>query len=517
MCYGDMCRIRQKYILVIDIGYAMEMKNNTHETPEQQYEVRVEKINKMRELGIEPWPAAREINSHSADVIKEFVEDKESREYELAGRILTFRKHGKAAFATIQDAQGKIQLYIREDVVGADTFDVINHLIDLGDIIWCKGKSFRTKTGEITIKVEQCFLLSKCLHPLPEKFHGISDIEIKYRQRYLDLITNQESKERFEKRSRIITAMRSFFNDHDFLEVETPMLHPIPGGAIAKPFVTHHNALDMDLFLRIAPELYLKRLVVGGFPRVYEVNRCFRNEGISTRHNPEFTTVEYYIAYHDYHFMMIFTEKLLQHIVRTVNKALHVQFGDHVLDFSSPFARMTMQEAVARRLECNVEDLEGDNIDVFLTQHKIKPEQSNPSWGVKLNVLFEELVESTLIQPTFITQFPIEVSPLSKRNEVNHDFADRFELYVAGMELANGFSELNNPFDQAERFHAQARARAAGDSEAHYYDAAFVTTLEYGMPPTVGSGIGIDRLTMFLTNAPSIRDVILFPTLRLKE
>jgi len=294
-------------------------------------------------------------------------------------------------------------------------------------------------------------------------------------------------------------------------------LHPIPGGAIAKPFVTHHNALGMDLYLRIAPELYLKRLVVGGFDRVYEINRCFRNEGLSIRHNPEFTTVEYYIAHHDYHFMMTFTEKLLQFIVHRVCEQGTVPFGDYYLNFDQPFERMTMQEAVARVVKCNVEDLEGDKIDAIIAQHKLKLEQKDPSWGYKLNTLFEELVEHTLIQPTFITQFPIEVSPLSKRNALNYDFADRFELYIAGMELANGFSELNNPFDQAERFQDQAKARAAGEEETHYYDAAFVEALEYGLPPTVGSGIGIDRLTMFLTNAPSIRDVILFPTLRLKE
>jgi lysyl-tRNA synthetase class 2 len=495
----------------------MELKNNQHETPEEQYQVRVEKVEKMRELGIDPWPTFKPTNATSNDVITEFVDEKESRIYEVAGRILTMRKHGKAAFITLQDGAGKIQVYLREDAIGEEQFSFLNHLIDLGDIVWCKGQSFRTKTGEITIKAQEFTLLSKCLHPLPEKFHGIADREIKYRQRYLDLITSEESRERFTKRSRIVSAMRSFFNDHGFLEVETPMLHPIPGGAIAKPFVTHHNALDMELFLRIAPELYLKRLIVGGFPRVYEINRCFRNEGLSIRHNPEFTTVEYYIAHHDYHFMMMFTEKLLQHIVHTVCKKGVVPFGDYTLDFDTPFMRMTMQEAVARVLRCNVEDLEGDKIDAIIAQNNLKLEQSNPSWGYKLNVLFEELVEHTLIQPTFITQFPIEVSPLSKRNALNYDFADRFELYIAGMELANGFSELNNPFDQAERFHDQAKARAAGEEETHFYDAEFVTALEYGMPPTVGSGIGIDRLTMFLTNAPSIRDVILFPTLRMKE
>lgn len=495
----------------------MEPHNTIHGASEEQYEVRVEKVKKMTESGIDPWPASKEVNATSEQVLSNFSDEKESQDLSIAGRILTMRKHGKAAFATLQDVAGSIQVYIKEEIIGSHEFMLFNSMIDIGDIIWCEGKSFRTKTGEVTIKVEKFTLLSKCLHPLPEKFHGIADKEIAYRQRYLDLITNAESRERFKKRSHIVAAMREFFNTHDFLEVETPMLHPIPGGALAKPFVTHHNALDMELYLRIAPELYLKRLIVGGFARVYEINRCFRNEGISIRHNPEFTTVEYYIEHHDYHFMMDFTEQLLRHIVTTVCKHHELPFGDYTLNFSAQFARMTMQEAVARAVNCMPADLEGDKIDDVVSRYNIRLEQKNPSWGYKLNILFEELAEKTLIQPTFIMQFPIEVSPLAKRNAENSDFADRFELYIAGMELANGFSELNNPFDQAERFHAQAQARAAGESEAHYYDADFVTALEYGMPPTVGSGIGIDRLTMFLTNAPSIRDVILFPTLRIKN
>jgi len=496
----------------------MELKNSLLEiSGDEQYKIRVEKVEKMQAAGINPWPAFKAPNTTSKEILAEFSDEKESPSYEVVGRVLTSRMHGKAGFLTIQDRSGKIQLYLREDIIGEQAFTFLNDYIDLGDIIWCKGHSFRTKTGEITIKAQEFTLLSKCLHPLPEKFHGIADKEIKYRQRYLDLITDTESKERFYKRSQIVAAMRAFFNQHGFLEVETPMLHPIPGGAIAKPFTTHHNALNMELFLRIAPELYLKRLVVGGFDRVYEINRCFRNEGLSIRHNPEFTTVEYYIAHHDYIFMMMFTEQLLQHIVHTVCEKMEVQFGDYVLNFGASFERLTMQESVARVIGCNVEDLEGNKIDAFLAKHALKLEQTNPSWGYKLNILFEELVESTLIQPTFITQFPIEVSPLSKRNAHNYDFADRFELYIAGMELANGFSELNNPFDQADRFHDQAKARADGEDETHFYDGDFITALEYGLPPTVGSGIGIDRLTMFLTNAPSIRDVILFPTLRIKE
>jgi len=495
----------------------MTRNNNINEHVEEQYEVRVAKLEKMQEMGIDPWPAYKNLNATSTDVVDEFVDDVESREYTIAGRILTMREHGKTVFATLQDDTGKIQVYIREDMVGAEKLTAITTLYDIGDIIWCSGRSFRTKMGEITVRVSDCGILSKCLHALPEKFHGIADKEIKYRQRYLDLITSPESKDRFRKRSKIVSSMRQFLNEYGFIEVETPMLHPIPGGAVAKPFMTHHNALNMELYLRIAPELYLKRLIIGGFTHVYEINRCFRNEGLSIRHNPEFSTIEFYIAHHDYHYMMTFTEKLLQHIVTTVCPQGGVSFGQYTLNFEQPFIRMTMQEAVAHAVNCDVQDLEGNNIDAIIAQHKIILEQKNASWGYKLNILFEELVESTLIQPTFITQFPIEVSPLAKRNALNSDFADRFELYVAGMELANGFSELNNPFDQADRFHEQAKAREAGEEETHYYDEDFVKALEYGMPPTVGCGIGIDRLTMFLTNSSSIRDVILFPTLRQKE
>jgi lysyl-tRNA synthetase class 2 len=494
----------------------MLFKINPQNTDEQ-YLVRVEKVQKMADAGIDAWPTFKSTDAISSQVFSEFAEDKQSRLYQIAGRILTIRKHGKAAFITIQDEAGQLQAYIKEDIVGHEQFAFLENFIDIGDIVWIQGRSFRTKVGEITLKAEEFTLLSKCLHPLPEKFHGIADKEIKYRQRYLDTISDKESKDRFITRSRIIAAMRTFFNDHDFLEVETPMLHVIPGGAAAKPFTTHHNALDMELFLRIAPELYLKRLVVGGFPRVYEINRCFRNEGLSIRHNPEFTTVEYYIAHQDYHYMMMFTEKLLSYSAQKACQKETVQFGEHMLNFAAPFEKITMQESIARVLGCSIEELAADKIDVILAKHSVKLEQKNPSWGYKLTALFEEFVEHTLIQPTFITQFPIEVSPLSKRNAVDPNFADRFELYVAGMELSNGFSELNNPFDQAERFHEQAQARAAGEEETHFYDADFIKALEYGMPPTVGCGIGIDRLTMFLTNASSIRDVILFPTLRQKE
>ncbi len=483
-----------------------------------EHEIRVQKVKELEKSGINPWPANEPVNSTCKDVIDQFADETTgTNEYQVAGRVIALREHGKTIFATIQDRSGKLQIYLRSDELGQEQFDFFKKYVDLGDIIWCEGTSFRTKMGEITLKVDGCELLSKCLHPLPEKFHGIHDVEIKHRQRYLDLISSSESRERFIKRSKIIQLMRAFFAQHDFLEVETPMLHPIPGGAAAKPFVTHHNTLDMDLYLRIAPELFLKRLTVGGLERVYEINRNFRNEGISTRHNPEFTSVEWYIAYQDYHWMMDFVEELLKYIVENTNDSMVVQYGDMTIDFSKSFERLPMKEAVIKYVGCTNEELEGGNIDALLKKYKVKPADKNASWGQKLYALFEELVESKLIQPTFITEFPVEVSPLAKRNPENPAFCDRFEMFIAGMEICNAFNELNDPFDQAERFHEQARARAGGDEEAHYYDADFVTAIEYGLPPTVGAGIGIDRLVMLITGTTSIRDVILFPTMRMKE
>jgi lysyl-tRNA synthetase class 2 len=483
----------------------------------EEHRIRLEKVKKLREQGIEPWPQTKPVNSTNQEVIDEFPDHAESKEYQLAGRIITLREHGKTAFVHIQDRTGKLQLYIRKDVVGDAAFDELIHLIDVGDIIWAQGQSFRTKMGEITLKVTHYALLSKCLHPLPEKFHGIADVEIKYRQRYLDLIATPESRERFKRRSQIITTMRHFFEEHDCLEVETPMLHPIAGGAAARPFITHHNVLDMDLYLRIAPELYLKRLVIGGFDRVYEINRNFRNEGVSTRHNPEFTSVEWYIAYEDYLWMMNFTERMLHAIARTVCvDASQVAYGDLVLNFASPFRHMTMVEAVMEYAQCSEKDIQDGAIDALIKKHNITLVNKDATWGHKLYALFEEFVESKLIQPTFITQFPVEVSPLAKRNPDNPALTDRFELFIAGMELANGFTELNDPIDQEKRFKEQIEAKQAGDEEAHEYDADFILALEYGLPPTVGAGIGVDRLVMLLTNTTSIKDVILFPALKKK-
>lgn len=490
------------------------MEHKNHDVS-AEHQIRVEKVKELEQKGLSVWPAGKPVNATCQDVLNEFKDDVQSREYEVAGRILTKREHGKTMFMTVQDRSARLQIYVRKDVLGDELFDFIMHYIDLGDIVWVKGTSFRTKMGEITLNVQEFALQSKCLHPLPEKFHGLSDVETRYRQRYLDLISDPETRKRFHIRSNVLRYMRDFFDDHEFIEVETPMLHPIPGGAAAKPFVTHHNALATDLYLRIAPELYLKRLVVGGFERVYEINRNFRNEGISTRHNPEFTMVECYIAYQDYHWMMSFVEQLIQYVIQKSGLPLQIPFGDHTIDFST-FAHISMKDAVVKYAHISAERLDND-IDTVLKEHDLVTARKGASWGEKLLVLFEELVEKQLIQPTFVVDYPIEVSPLSKRDAQNPSIAARFELFIAGMEISNGFNELNDPFDQAARFQEQAHARTSGDDEAHYYDAEFILALEHGLPPTVGAGIGIDRLTMLLTNTTSIKDVILFPTLKKKE
>ncbi len=482
-----------------------------------EHAVRKEKVESLRRRGIEPWPEPFEVRDTCKDIVDEFTQEEESlRSYAIAGRIMTLRSHGKTAFAHVQDNSGRVQVYIRQDDIGQEAFELWQSYIDIGDIVGFRGTSFKTKTGEITLKVEHFVLLSKCLYPLPDKFHGVTDIETKYRQRYLDLIADEDSKVRFYKRFQAIRTLRAFLDAHGFLEVETPMLHVIPGGAAARPFVTHHNTLDIDLYLRIAPELHLKRLVVGGFERVYELNRCFRNEGISTRHNPEFTTVELYVAHQDYHWMMDFIEKLLRKIVLEVRGSLCFSYNDMILDFEKPFERMSMRQAVAQKIDMTESDLTDTHITTLYAKY-VQSGSLALSVGERLYALFEILVEPHLISPTFITEFPVEVSPLSKRNVKNPDIADRFELFVARMELANGFNELNDPEDQASRFKQQASAREAGDEEAHYYDADFIKALEYGLPPTVGAGIGIDRLAMLITDAPSIRDVILFPTLKPKH
>jgi lysyl-tRNA synthetase class 2 len=487
----------------------------------QEHEIRARKVQELRALGLEPWPAVKATNATCKQVIEEYKDEQaagqESRHYQVSGRVLALREHGKTVFAHIQDRTGRLQIYIKSADIGEQKFEQFMRFIDVGDIIWVSGKSFKTRVGEITLKADAFALQSKCLYPLPEKFHGLTDIETKYRQRYLDLISNQESKERFEKRSLIIKTMRRFLDSHDFVEVETPMLHPIPGGAAARPFVTHHNTLNTDLYLRVAPELYLKRLVVGGLDRVYEINRNFRNEGVSTRHNPEFTMVEFYAAYLDYHYIMSFVESMLKELAFAANGTETVVYGDYILDFSKPFERLTMAGAIIKYMGCTEQEVSPAGIDGLFKKHNLAAQKGHDSWGYKLYLLFETFVEKQLIQPTFITEFPVEVSPLAKRSFTNPAVVDRFELFMAGMELSNGFNELNDPYDQAERFKEQAQDHETGNVEAHRYDADYVHALEYALPPTVGVGIGIDRLTMLLTNTTSIKDVILFPTLKRKE
>jgi lysyl-tRNA synthetase class 2 len=432
----------------------------------------------------------------------------------VAGRMMLKRVMGKASFATLQDLSGRIQIYVTNDGTGAQAHAEFKRW-DIGDILGVVGTLFRTKTGELTVNCGEVRLLSKALRPLPEKFHGLTDTEQKYRARYLDLITNEASRFTFVARSRIVQAIRQYMTGHGFLEVETPMMHPIPGGAAAKPFQTHHNALDMDLYLRIAPELYLKRLVVGGFEKVFEINRNFRNEGISTRHNPEFTMMEFYEAYTDYRLLMNFTEGLLRHTAEQALGQLVFQYQGRTLDLSKPFARMTVVEALRKyHPGFSAEHLQNEQwLRIKLKDLGIEPHRHAGLGSLQLT-LFEETTESELFEPTFIIDYPAEVSPLARRSDANPEITERFELYIAGREIANGFSELNDPEDQAARFEEQAKAKAAGDEEAMFYDADYIRALEFGLPPTGGCGIGVDRLVMLLTDSPSIRDVILFPHMR---
>lgn len=435
-------------------------------------------------------------------------------EVNMAGRMMTRRHMGKASFCNIQDMSGRMQLYVRQDTLPEGQYDAFKHW-DLGDIIAVKGVLFKTKTGELSVKATDLQLLAKSLRPLPEKYHGLTDQETRYRQRYLDLMMNEKTREVFKVRTQVIQVIREYLNQLKFIEVETPMMQPIPGGAAARPFVTHHNVLDMKLFLRIAPELYLKRLVVGGFERVFEINRNFRNEGMSTRHNPEFTMLEFYQAYADYEDMMNLTEDLMKTLAQKVLNQTKVMYQGTEYDFGRPFERLTVEEAVLRynpELQAsNVRDR--DTLTAYATKLGL---DIKPSFGIgKIQIeIFEKTAEHELIQPTFITQYPTEVSPLARSNNDRPEVTDRFEFFVGGREIANGFSELNDPDDQAARFKMQVAALEAGDHEAMHYDADYITALEYGLPPTAGEGIGIDRLVMLLTDSPSIRDVILFPHMR---
>ncbi|HBS47793.1 TPA: lysine--tRNA ligase [Candidatus Dependentiae bacterium] len=476
--------------------------------------VRCEKVKAMREQGIEPWPSEFKSPSESCASIKSLFEQDldASKKYSIAGRLMLVREHGKTIFADLQDRSGKIQLYIKQDILGDANFEIFKKFFDIGDLMWCSGTLFRTKMGEITLRVDAIEMQSKCLHPLPEKFHGLTDLEQRYRQRYLDLISNPQSREKFIKRSEITQSIRKFLLDNGFLEVETPMLHPIAGGATAKPFVTHHNAYDMDLFLRIAPELYLKKLVVGGLDRVFEINRNFRNEGVSTRHNPEFTMLEFYMAYGNYKDGMDFTEKMIKRVINENFSSSILMFNENELDFGKPFVRLTMVDSILQIGGFSKSEISPENIDKVLKDNHIDVPKNDVSYGEKLSILFGECVERKLIQPTFITEYPVEISPLAKRDPKDPFSAARFELFIGGMEAANGYSELNDPIDQASRFKKQ--LTDADQERFHAYDADFVKAIEYGLPPTAGVGLGIDRLTMFLTDTSSIKDVILFPAMK---
>ena len=432
----------------------------------------------------------------------------------VAGRLMLKRVMGKACFGTIRDMTGPIQIFVSDGDTGAEALAAFKQY-DLGDIVGIGGELFKTRTGELTVKVKQLRLLSKSLRPLPEKFKGLTDQEIKYRQRYVDLVMNEETRKVFQIRSRAMQAIREFLIAERYVEVETPMMQPIPGGATARPFVTHHNALDMKLYLRIAPELYLKRLVVGGIERVFEINRNFRNEGISTRHNPEFTMLEFYAAYTDYEYMIGIIPRLIAHAVQATAGGSKLDYQGNEIDFARPYERLTIKQAIRKHHPSVTEAALNDRHALIaeLKQRNIPHREEDGIGGLQLT-LFENTVEEKLIQPTFIVDYPIEVSPLARRSDKNPEVAERFELYIGGREIANGFSELNDPEDQAARFAEQARQKEAGHEEAMHYDADYIRALEYGMPPTAGAGIGIDRLVMLLTDHPSIRDVILFPLLR---
>ncbi|GAV15919.1 lysine--tRNA ligase [Paenibacillus sp. chi10] len=482
-------------------------------------QIRRNKLDELRKLGVDPFGTKYERTATAKEVLDKYdgMEKDELQEagveVSLAGRIMAKRGMGKASFAHIQDLSGRIQIYVRQDTIDEKKFEAYS-LLDLGDIIGVRGTVFKTKTGELSIKVLELEILSKSLLPLPEKYHGLKDVEMRYRQRYVDLIMNPDVQQTFVTRSRIIQSMRRYLDSHGYLEVETPTLHAIAGGAAARPFITHHNALDMTLYMRIAIELHLKRLIVGGLEKVYEIGRVYRNEGISTRHNPEFTMIELYEAYADYNDIMNLTENLVAHIAQEVLGTTKIQYQNHEVDLTPQWRRVTMVDAVKEvtgvDFSAQMTDEEAHRV---AKEHNVKVEPHH-TFGHILNAFFEEFVEETLIQPTFVTGHPVEISPLAKKNDKDPRFTDRFELFIVAREHANAFSELNDPIDQRQRFEAQLEEREHGNDEAHEMDDDFIRALEYGMPPTGGLGIGVDRLVMLLTNAPSIRDVLLFPHMR---
>ncbi len=494
------------------------MRQMQEERNEQEW-VRLEKINKLKEAGIDPFGQKFHLTHHSIQLKEQFdsfsKEELEEKKIQVsyAGRVMTKRGKGKAGFAHIQDLQGQIQIYVRKDIVGESAYEVFQQL-DIGDIVGVEGIVFKTQVGELSVKVTNFVLLTKAIRPLPEKFHGLKDVEERYRKRYVDLIVTPESRNIFVMRSKIIQAMRRYLDEQGFLEVETPVMHTIPGGAAARPFITHHNALNLELYMRIALELHLKRLIVGGLERVYEIGRVFRNEGISTRHNPEFTMLELYQAYGDWEDMMDITENMIAYIAKEVLGTQEIIYGQHTVNLSPKWKRVHMVDIICEITGVDFwQQMTDEEARVLAVQHDVEI-KDNMTFGHIVNEFFEQKVEETLIQPTFVYGHPVEVSPLAKKNKTDERFTDRFELFIVAREHANAFSELNDPIDQKERFLAQVKEREAGNDEAHLMDEDFIEALEYGLPPTGGLGIGVDRLIMLLTNAASIRDVLLFPTMR---
>ncbi|WP_088351073.1 lysine--tRNA ligase [Bacillus cereus] len=498
------------------------MDNMNHEELNDQLIVRREKLHNLREQGIDPFGKRFERTNSTTDLVslygdfsKEELEEKEIA-VSIAGRIMTKRGKGKAGFAHVQDLHGQVQIYVRKDAVGDDEYELFK-TADLGDLVGIEGKVFKTNVGELSVKATGFTLLTKSLRPLPDKYHGLKDVEQRYRQRYLDLITSMESRETFVTRSKIIREMRRYLDDNGYLEVETPMMHAIAGGASARPFTTHHNALDMELYMRIAIELHLKRLIVGGLEKVYEIGRVFRNEGVSTRHNPEFTMIELYEAYADYKDIMKLTEDMVAHIAKKVLGTTTIQYGDYEINLEPEWTRLHMVDAIKQYSGADFwNPMSVEEARELAKEHNVEIKDTMEV-GHIINEFFEQKVEDKLIQPTFIYGHPVEISPLAKKNDEDPRFTDRFELFIVAREHANAFTELNDPIDQKERFEAQLKEREQGNDEAHMMDDDYIEALEYGMPPTGGLGIGIDRLVMLLTNAPSIRDVLLFPTMRHKQ
>ncbi|MGE6632293.1 lysine--tRNA ligase [Bacillus sp. NPDC077027] len=497
----------------------MSNEGLNNEELNDQFQVRRDKMSKMREEGIDPFGERFDRSHQSAEIISAFDEfskedlEEKPTEVTIAGRMMTKRGKGKAGFAHIQDLEGQIQIYVRKDSVGEEAYELFKSS-DLGDIIGVTGTVFKTNVGELSIKANSLDILTKALRPLPDKYHGLKDVEQRYRQRYLDLIVNPESKQTFIMRSKIIQSMRRYLDSKGYLEVETPTMHSIPGGASARPFTTHHNALDMPLYMRIAIELHLKRLIVGGLEKVYEIGRVFRNEGVSTRHNPEFTMIELYEAYADYKDIMNLTENLIAHIAQEVLGTTTIQYGEDKIDLKPEWKRQHMVDAVKEATGVDFwREMSVEEAKHYASEHGVEVTK-NMTVGHIINEFFEQKIEETLVQPTFIYGHPVEISPLAKKNPEDPRFTDRFELFIVRREHANAFTELNDPIDQRERFEAQLKEREEGNDEAHLMDDDFVEALEYGMPPTGGLGIGIDRLIMLLTNSPSIRDVLLFPQMR---